>query len=96
MCGSKLLLLGVVLLLISCATPHADKKETILAIFAHPDDETIAAPVLAKYAVAGHDVYLVIHKYFQIGIDFYKDLPIISPQKSALLHPAYQISSSSL
>lgn len=64
----KLLLLCVTLLFISCSTPQADKKETILAIFAHPDDETTIAPVLAKYAANGHDVYLVISTDGQFGV----------------------------
>lgn len=34
--------------------------ETLLAIFAHPDDELTAAPLLAKYAREGHDVHLAL------------------------------------
>jgi LmbE family N-acetylglucosaminyl deacetylase len=33
---------------------------TLVAVFAHPDDETSAAPVLARYAREGVQVYLVI------------------------------------
>jgi LmbE family N-acetylglucosaminyl deacetylase len=32
---------------------------SILAVFAHPDDETTVGALLAKYAAAGHDVHLV-------------------------------------
>jgi LmbE family N-acetylglucosaminyl deacetylase len=35
------------------------KKRCILAVFAHPDDETSVGPLLAKYAGEGHEVYLV-------------------------------------
>jgi LmbE family N-acetylglucosaminyl deacetylase len=36
------------------------KKRTILAVFAHPDDEAFGTGgTLAKYAAEGHDVYLV-------------------------------------
>ena len=31
----------------------------LLAVFAHPDDESVVAPVLARYAREGADVYLV-------------------------------------
>ncbi|MFB3825985.1 MAG: PIG-L deacetylase family protein [Bryobacteraceae bacterium] len=34
-------------------------KGSILAIFSHPDDETAAGPLLAKYAAAGHEVNVV-------------------------------------
>lgn len=34
--------------------------KTILAVFAHPDDELYAAPVLAKYAFLGAEVHLVV------------------------------------
>lgn len=42
-------------------TIHAQAKpKTILAIFAHPDDENMIGPVLAKYARLGHNVYVII------------------------------------
>jgi len=34
------------------------RKRSILAIFAHPDDEMGVSALLAKYASEGHDVYL--------------------------------------
>src|SRR6476661_2983500 len=33
---------------------------TLLAVFAHPDDETLVAPVLSRYAREGAHVVLVI------------------------------------
>jgi LmbE family N-acetylglucosaminyl deacetylase len=33
-------------------------KPTLLAVFAHPDDETTVSAMLAHYAAAGHPVYL--------------------------------------
>lgn len=33
---------------------------TVVALFAHPDDERIVGPLLARYAREGHDVHLVI------------------------------------
>jgi LmbE family N-acetylglucosaminyl deacetylase len=38
----------------------AQQKKTILAIFAHPDDEQSVSPVLAKYADAGVNIYVAI------------------------------------
>jgi LmbE family N-acetylglucosaminyl deacetylase len=34
-------------------------KHSLLAVFAHPDDETSVGPLLARCAAEGHDVYLV-------------------------------------
>jgi LmbE family N-acetylglucosaminyl deacetylase len=34
------------------------RKHSVLAFFAHPDDETSAGPLLARSAAEGHDVYL--------------------------------------
>ena len=40
---------------------HAQERHhTLIAIFAHPDDERIAGPALARYAREGNHVYLVI------------------------------------
>ena len=41
------------------AETQAAQIDTILAIFAHPDDEIQASPVLAKYAREGTKVYMV-------------------------------------
>lgn len=46
----------------------AAEKGSILAVFAHPDDETAVGPALAKYARAGHDVYLVSITSGQKGV----------------------------
>ncbi len=46
---------------------RAQDKRTILAILAHPDDESAVGPVLAKYAEAGHDVYLALLTSGQVG-----------------------------
>ena len=40
---------------------------TILAVFAHPDDEIAVGSLLALYAAEGHDVYLVTITSGQIG-----------------------------
>ena len=43
-------------------------RHSILAVFAHPDDETSVGPLLAKYAREGHDVYLVSVTSGQKGV----------------------------
>ena len=42
------------------ASPSTDKPRTILAVFAHPDDETLVGPLLAAYARRGARVQLAI------------------------------------
>ncbi len=41
-------------------TPNTSKEKTLLAVFAHPDDESTVGPVLAKYVREGATVHLVI------------------------------------
>ncbi len=43
---------------LAVAVLQAAPKRTILAVFAHPDDEIGVGPVLARYADEGHEVYL--------------------------------------
>ncbi|HZQ93541.1 MAG TPA: PIG-L family deacetylase [Candidatus Sulfotelmatobacter sp.] len=50
----------VMLVLLATASVSAQTSRTILAVFAHPDDETVAGPVLARYAREGNKVYLAI------------------------------------
>jgi LmbE family N-acetylglucosaminyl deacetylase len=37
-----------------------DDRRTIVAVFAHPDDERIVGPLLARYAREGHRVHLIV------------------------------------
>ncbi len=46
---------------------HAADKPTVLAVFAHPDDETTVGALLAKYAAEGHDVYIALTTSGQRG-----------------------------
>ena len=47
-------------LLIFAISAVAQKKQTLLAIFPHPDDEAAIAEVLIKYAELGYRVQLII------------------------------------
>jgi len=51
--------IAMCVLLLYAAAP-AQPPRTLLAVFAHPDDETFVGPVLARYARAGGKVYLAI------------------------------------
>ncbi|MGV3528521.1 MAG: PIG-L deacetylase family protein [Flavisolibacter sp.] len=71
----KLLLLPLLLL----TTPDAfsQEKKTIMAVFAHPDDEAVTnvSAVLARYARMGHDVYLVIATKGELGTNKHANIP---------------------
>ncbi|MFI5157205.1 MAG: PIG-L deacetylase family protein [Chitinophagales bacterium] len=51
------------------------KGKTILAIFAHPDDESTTGPVLAKYASEGAAVYLVTATDGRLGVAEHAHIP---------------------
>jgi LmbE family N-acetylglucosaminyl deacetylase len=47
----------------------------ILAVFAHPDDETFAGPILARYAHEGVKVYLAIATNGETGVREHAGIP---------------------
>jgi LmbE family N-acetylglucosaminyl deacetylase len=57
----------LILSLAAAILPGAD-NQTILAVFAHPDDEITVGAVLARYADEGHDVYLATITSGQQGV----------------------------
>jgi len=54
---------------------NVDTSSTILAIFAHPDDELAVSPLLARYAREGVDVYLVIATDGRKGVREHAGIP---------------------
>lgn len=50
----------VLTLLVPLLLEAQQTQRTLVAVFAHPDDERIVGPLLARYAREGHEVYLVI------------------------------------
>lgn len=52
--------LTIALILLCSTCIFAQKKKTLLAIFPHPDDETVIGEVLAKYAGLGYKVQVII------------------------------------
>jgi LmbE family N-acetylglucosaminyl deacetylase len=61
-------------LAVSSATPAAAQRN-LVAIFAHPDDERIVAPILARYAREGHNVYLVVATDGAMGVTAHAKIP---------------------
>ena len=57
------------LVLLSASMAVAQQQRVLLAVFAHPDDETFAGPVLARYAREGVKVYLAIATKGEKGAD---------------------------
>jgi len=51
------------------------EKKTIMAIFAHPDDEITVSALLAKYANEGHTVILVIATKGELGATEHAKIP---------------------
>lgn len=71
--------LGAVLLLAHGAAPLASEIDTrgkvLLAVFAHPDDESTVSMVLAKYAAAGVHVYLATATDGRLGVNEHGGIP---------------------
>jgi LmbE family N-acetylglucosaminyl deacetylase len=53
----------------------AGASRTLVAVFAHPDDETIVSPVLAHYARQGAKVYVVIATDGRRGVSRHAGIP---------------------
>ena len=52
-----------------------ESPRTLVAIFAHPDDEQVVSPLLARYAREGVDVHLVIATDGQKGVRDHAGIP---------------------
>ena len=82
---SNYFLFAVCLLLLSCSNeqkqssePKAESKispKTIMAVFAHPDDEIDVSPLLTKLASQGHKVYLTIATNGDMGVRDHARIP---------------------
>lgn len=69
--------LGFITLLLYAAVALGaqSRPRVILAVFAHPDDETFAGPVLARYAHEGVKVYLAIATNGETGVREHAGIP---------------------
>jgi LmbE family N-acetylglucosaminyl deacetylase len=68
---ASLLLVGIVV----AQEAPATKPRVLLAVFAHPDDETFAGPTLARYAREGARVYLAIATKGEKGANDFAKIP---------------------
>src|SRR4051812_42831901 len=63
---------------VGCASHQAGTPRspgTLVAIFAHPDDETIVSPALARYAREGNKVYVIIGTDGRKGVSEHAHIP---------------------
>lgn len=72
--GSLLVLLLAAGTIPGAAAGQAEGR-TLMAVFAHPDDERIVGPLLARYAREGHRVYLVIATDGSKGVTDHAGIP---------------------
>src|SRR5262245_15910184 len=56
-------------------SPASAQGRTLVAIFAHPDDETIVSPVLSRYAREGARVYVIIATDGRKGVSAHAGIP---------------------
>jgi LmbE family N-acetylglucosaminyl deacetylase len=71
---NKTKFLSMLALTLIASTPAVAQK-TLLAVFAHPDDERIVAPLLSRYAREGHNVYLVVATDGAKGVTAHARIP---------------------
>jgi LmbE family N-acetylglucosaminyl deacetylase len=79
-CPALLLLVSIAFIQCSKPTETAQSEQptgprTLLAVFAHPDDEATISPVLAKYAAEGATVYLAIATDGRFGVTEHAKIP---------------------
>ena len=55
--------------------PENSKEKTLMAIFAHPDDEIVISPILYKYAKEGATIHLVIVTDGSKGVTPHANIP---------------------
>jgi LmbE family N-acetylglucosaminyl deacetylase len=65
------------------ANNYCVEKFSLLAIFAHPDDETVVSPLLAKYAHEGHQVHLLTLTAGEKGYRKHANIPV-GPELASL------------
>jgi len=70
-----LLCLATGISIICCTSSETPQGKVILAIFAHPDDESTVGPVLAKYAAEGVSVYIAVATDGRLGVTAHAKIP---------------------
>jgi len=59
----------------SAGAPVPGAPRTLVAVFAHPDDESIVSPALARYAREGAKVYVVVATDGRKGVSAHAHIP---------------------
>ena len=75
MCTSTHLLLAAALGTIIPLSAHAQARRPVVAIFAHPDDERVIAPLLSRLAREGRETHLVIATDGSKGVTLFARIP---------------------
>ncbi len=75
--------MALFLLILSASAAVPQQQRVLLVVFAHPDDETFAGPVLARYAREGVKVYLAIATKGEKGADEHSPIPPGDPLAKA-------------
>lgn len=74
----------VIFMAFSCSNNHSSEQKsksvsnndkTLMAIFAHPDDEIVISPILSKYAKQDVNIYLVIVTDGSKGVTAHANIP---------------------
>src|SRR5258706_16214611 len=60
---------------INCTSSATKQEKVVLAIFAHPDDESTVSAVLAKYAAEGVSVYVAVATDGRLGATPHSGIP---------------------
>ncbi|MGJ8714247.1 MAG: PIG-L family deacetylase [Maribacter stanieri] len=75
-------ILFIAIMLFSCAEQEqkinkstSNKGKTLMAIFAHPDDEIVISPILSKYQKEGVNIHLVIVTDGRNGVTPHANIP---------------------
>lgn len=71
----KRAMLAALLSLVVLPAPAATQTRTLLAVFAHPDDEILVAPLLSTYARRGVRVHLVVVTDGEKGVSPHAGIP---------------------
>src|SRR5690606_24395366 len=74
----QLFLIGLIFGLFSCSDTNTSQKseqKTIVAVLAHPDDESAMGQILARYAKEGNKVYLITSTDGRYGVEEHAGIP---------------------
>jgi LmbE family N-acetylglucosaminyl deacetylase len=72
---TKLILAAAALAAFIPRTTHAQTRQPILAVFAHPDDERVIGPLLSRLAREGRETHLVIATDGAKGVTPFAHIP---------------------